>query len=78
MIKKQSIEELARLVDADPDKNCHEFAQGMMFAVRNGDTSCLIGVTQKAGELEVRSEKFMIHIGGSAKRPVEEKLPDSD
>lgn len=68
MIPKESLNELANIVAQDPTRTCVEFSEGMMFAVRDGDTSCLVGETKKSGEVEVNGQKFTIFIGGSIKK----------
>lgn len=68
MIKRESLKQLEGLIEADPHKTCYEFAEGMMFATRDGDTSCLTGVTQKSGEEVVNGQKFTIYVGGAIKK----------
>ena len=68
VIKKESIRELAS-VEENPNNTCFAFSDGMMFAVRNGDLSCVTGATQMAGDIVVLGQKFMIYLGGTCARP---------
>ena len=68
MITKNSLKELKDLIEANPHKTCYEFAEGMMFATRDGDTSCLTGATQKSGEEVVDGQTFTIYVGGAIKK----------
>ncbi len=64
MVKKESLQELEGLVRENPTKTCYPFARGKMFAILEGDESCLTGQTQKSGEEEILGKKYMIYVGG--------------
>lgn len=68
MIKKESLAELEALVKEKPGNTCLQFSGGKMFAVLNGDTSCLTGRTQKSGEVDINGKKFTVYVGGSVKK----------
>ena len=64
MIKVETINEVQRLVRESPEKTCHTLSNGAVFAVRDGDMSCVTGSSQKQGDLEVDGVKYTVYLGG--------------